>query len=387
MRGIGCWLLAVGVLVGLSARASEEAFPFSEIQRDVVLRPAEIVAERDGVPVYRRVVLSRVYTIDRIYTSMRGPRSTHEFRLLDGEPEVLWLVGYRATMTEPDGDAELSPEFMCHSNLDMDHRSYVRRFPTGLSLSAGRLFTLSQGQLEVELPAGFGIPMMSDFPLDLTAQVLNHSHENASFDVRQRIAIDFVRDRDLEEPLEPLAAVSANSYKLLGGEDGHFGLASTDVDPELHGPGCSVGTDAGDGMIHSDGTGRRFTSFWVLPPGVEENHTRVTTQFRLPYDTRVHYIAAHLHPFAKALELRDRSAGETVVRLGARQTEGRIGLAHVDDYSSEEGLPLFRGHEYELVSYYDNTSGREQDAMASFFMYVHARDLYDFTIRRPARRD
>src|SRR5262249_10503057 len=34
---------------------------------------------------------------------------------------------------------------------------------------------------------------------------------------------------------------------------------------------------------------------------------------------------------------------------------------------SEEGIPLIKGHRYELVSVYNNTSGIDQDSMASMF--------------------
>ena len=58
---------------------------------------------------------------------------------------------------------------------------------------------------------------------------------------------------------------------------------------------------------------------------------------RLPYDTTVHYIAVHLHPFAESLELRDLSPGETLFKSAARNFDGRIGLSHVDYFASEEG--------------------------------------------------
>ena len=37
------------------------------------------------------------------------------------------------------------------------------------------------------------------------------------------------------------------------------------------------------------------------------------------------------------------------------------------------GIPIFRAHEYELKSVYDNTSGEDQDSMAVMFLYVHDR--------------
>ena len=118
-----------------------------------------------------------------------------------------------------------------------------------------------------------------------------------------------------------------------------------------------------------------------MPPGREENHTRVTSMMNLPRDTQVHYIAVHLHPFAESLELRDITTGKTVYKAVARQTAGRVGLADVQSYSSEEGMPLYKGHEYELISKYNNTSGVDQDSMATMMLYVRPQDMYDFYFR------
>ena len=68
---------------------------------------------------------------------------------------------------------------MCHSNVDLDmarHRQIFgwQKFPSR------RLFTLSEGQTEVKLPDGFGIPLRSDEPLSVTAQVLNHNYHGAA---------------------------------------------------------------------------------------------------------------------------------------------------------------------------------------------------------------
>jgi hypothetical protein len=95
----------------------------------------------------------------------------------------------------------------------------------------------------------------------------------------------------------------------------------------------------------------------------------------LPFDTRVHYIAIHLHPFAESLELRDLTADTTVFKSAVRSPFDRIGIDHVEHFSSEEGIPVFEDHEYELVSVYNNTTGEEQDSMAVMFLYVLDKEL------------
>ena len=130
-----------------------------------------------------------------------------------------------------------------------------------------------------------------------------------------------------------------------------------------------------------DKEGRKFSGYWVVPPGRQVNHTRVTEMVSLPYDTSVHYIATHLHPFAESLELRDQTTGETIFKSRTRQVEKGIGLAEVEAFSSEAGVPLYKDHEYQLISVYNNTTDRPQDSMAVMYLYLRAQDLYDFDFR------
>ena len=60
----------------------------------------------------------------------------------------------------------------------------------------------------------------------------------------------------------------------------------------------------------------------------------------------------------------------TVYLSRTRPSAGRIGLDHVDFFSSEEGIPLSTRHEYELVSTYDNTTSENQDSMAVMYLYL-----------------
>jgi len=347
--------------------------------RDAVSLPTIAVGKRHGVTVYRTRVLSPVYTIDKIYRSMMGPESDQTFTLLEGEPEVVWIVGYHAVMRDAAGVDQLSDGFMCHSNLALVAREHREDFPTRLMFKQGRLFTLSQGQLAIDFPPGFGIPVMSDQKLYLTTQVLNHNVEGAPFDVRHDISVDFVLDRDLEEPLIPLIQGGVSALKMVEGEKGYFGLGESEIDPSVHGQGCLLGEPAPTlpGMPDSfaDQQGRRFTGFWLVEPGIEENHSLVTNRLYLAYDTTIHYIAVHLHPFAESLELRDLTTGETLFKSRARQAREGIGLEKVEYYSSVEGIPIYTDHEYELVSVYNNTSGVPQDSMATVLLFLRATDL------------
>ena len=66
----------------------------------------------------------------------------------------------------------------------------------------------------------------------------------------------------------------------------------------------------------------------------------------------------------------DLSANRPVYKAGAKSFEDRVGLDQIDFFSSEEGITLYKDHEYEVVSTYDNTSGKPVDAMAVMYLYM-----------------
>ena len=324
-------------------------------------------------------VLSQTYTIDRLYKSMQGPQSSQEVRLSDANPpELLWITGYDAVMVGPDGAAPMPQEFMCHSNLDLRNVGRHNELFGARPISS-RLFTLSQGQFAIAFPKGFGIPIMSDESLDLTTQVLNHNVRDATLQVRHKVTIRYVRDRDAAAPMTPLFTVGIYGLALLEeGKQPYFGVEQPD--PAKHGSGCLLGTSA-TSHTYTDPQGRRFTGHWVVPPGRQVNRTLVTRLLNLSFDTTIHAIAVHLHPFAEALELRDLTTNTTVFTSHAENFHNRIGLTKVDAFANVEGLPLFKDHEYELVSVYNNTSGIDQDSMAVMLLYLRDRD---FTAPAPA---
>jgi hypothetical protein len=322
-------------------------------------------------------VLSKTYLVDRKYKSMLGPESTQPVFLMQADPpRLLWVTGFKAVMVGPDGETPASQEFMCHSNLDLNMNLHRRLFGLSRDLP-NRIFTLSQGQQEVRFPEGFGIPVLSSEPFRLTTQILNHNLDNPNLQVRHKVTIDFVQDQDLEAPLKPLFQLAATGMVLVDGKDPYFGVS--DPNAEVHGPGCLVGTSAQEtGYLMTDEQGRRFSGHWTVKPGRQVNHSNVTRNMKLPFDTTVHYIAVHLHPFAESLELRDLTAGRTIYRSQVKPTPGKVGIDHVDYFSSVEGIPLYKDHEYELISVYDNTSGEDQDSMAVMYLY-----LRDPEFRRP----
>jgi len=331
----------------------------------------------------RITYLSQVYEIDRPYRSMAGPWSVDSVSLgedpLEKPPELLWVRGFSAVMVGADGKTPASQEYMCHSNVDFDNE-----IPGLTRLEAG-LFTLSQGQFAIQFPEGFGVPMSSHEKLKLMTQVLNLNDDKPPTAVRHKLDLYYVRREDSVSapPVKPLFHREVASLAMVEGESGHSDIETPDL--EMHGPGCIRAPDPfgrgqhdeqwmKGGHMMEDSLGQKFTAHWVVPPGRQVNHTLVTKRLSLPYDTTVHFIAVHVHPFAESLELRDRTADRTVFKSQVRQMKGRIGLEYVDFFSSEEGVPMYKDHEYELISIYNNTTDEDQDSMAVMYLYLLAHE-------------
>ncbi len=313
--------------------------------------------------------LSPTVEIRKRFRSMEGPINREVLELAKADPpELLWITGYRMTVVDDKG-RDASQEFNCHNNFEFDAEKHAKNFGWKKT-PIQRLFTLSQGQPSLALPEGFGIPLLSSEALIVTTQALNLNHDDPNVRVRQRVEVDIVRDEDLEAPLRPLFMVPAYIMALVEGEHGVYGVDNPDAVHE--GSSCLPGVAAQEknSPLYPDEHGKVFTGHWVVPPGREVRHTRVTSLLDLPFDTTIHFIAVHFHPFAQSLALRDLTTDETLWVAQARNREDGIGLEHVDHFSSVEGIPVYKDHEYEMVSVYDNTTDEPSDAMATMFVYM-----------------
>lgn len=308
--------------------------------------------------------LTPVYDVDKIYLSMQGPQFTDKkVRLLpEIIPELLWVTGYQAIMVGEDGATQKPQQFMCHNTLSI-HRplDQHRKLFGAPAYGTRRLFTLSQGQYEVELPDGFGIPVISTEQLMLQSQVLNLNSDAIGEKVRHKVNTRFLRDKDVkpDATMRPLCMFPSGIAVRIGDPS----AAESPDDPEL---GCAIAADhLANGETHD---GEPTTGHWVLEPGKDIRQTDLGRQF--PFDTRIHYIAVHVHPYAQSFEFRDRTTNESLWTAQATQTKGSIGLEALTNYSSAEGIKVYKDHDYEIISTYNNTSGESQTAMAFMFFYV-----------------
>jgi cyclophilin family peptidyl-prolyl cis-trans isomerase len=333
------------------------------------------------LPVVVQQYLSPVYTIDKKYKSMEGPGAIEQVHLGDPQhPELLWIIGVHTEMVAADGTSPQLPELMCHVNIDLDPMRHQALFRYKRP-SSSRLVTLSQGMLDAELPPGYGFPIASNEPLVVYTQVLNHNIDNPNhLQVRHRLTFEYVRDADLKSPMKPLFNVGASGTVLL--QENSLALpmmapAASDAGGAEHGTSCLLLPRAPNARAsdYVDPQGRKVTGHWIVPPGRQENHSDITWFMALPFDTTIHYAAVHLHPFARSLAIRDTTTGQTVLLSKATGTKKGVGLAKVEPYASDKGIPLFRDHKYELVSIYNNPTKENADSMASVFLGVEDREF------------
>lgn len=310
------------------------------------------------------VHLTPVYDVDQIFRSMEGPDYLNRELFLTEmtSPELLWITGYEAVMVGPDGEAPRSQQFMCHNTLGVhrgldEHRKIFGAPPYGTR----RLFTLSQGQNSVKLPEGFGIPLVSSEKLMLQSQVLNLNESAIGQKVRHKISAHYIKDSEVKGEMTPLCIFPAAINVLAMDPNAR----EMPFDPEE--VGCAV--DAGGGpTTDAKEEGLHYTGHWVVNPGRETRRSKVRKPF--PFDTTVHYIAIHVHPFAETLEFWDKTTGELLHTFHCNQVEEGVGLKSIDYYSDPKGIPVFADHNYELVVTHNNTSGEDQTAMAFVFFYA-----------------
>jgi cyclophilin family peptidyl-prolyl cis-trans isomerase len=336
------------------------------------------VSHANNIPVLTRHVLSPVYTIDKKYRSMEGPGSLEQVYLGDRKsPELLWLVGVKTEMVGADGKTPQLAELMCHVNLDYEAGTHRSLFALRRSVGS-RVVTLSQGVLAVRLPDGFGYPVASNEPLTLFTQVLNHNIPNPmNLKVRHRVTFEYIRERDVPGKIKPLINIGASGTVFLD-KDPNGIPQKVDVGT-AHGQSCLMAPKAPNaatsGSEYVDPRGQKVTGHWVVPPGRQINQSDVTWFMALPFDAKLHYAAVHLHPFAESLSLRDVTAKKTIFTARAANPKDRVGLDHVDRFVNREGVPLYRNHQYELISVYNNTTEENHDSMASVFLGVEDREF------------
>jgi hypothetical protein len=334
------------------------------------------VKNQDG---HSLVVLSDPYRIDRIFESMQGPHASYENLALFEQPtpELIWITGAQTEVLDKRAQPGISQEFFCHSNLLLDStfntpESHNQHFGTSLE---PRLFTLVPGRMNMKLPDGFGIPVSSNEKFVFVSMSLNLNEPNANFDLRLKSHINFVRENEAPGRMKPLFLRSLFvAVPVANGTNHGANLpdaicavpGSTNLQSKLQALAC-----APPSMTASAGGVRGTnTVHWMVPPGRHTYFTDVTDQLKLEFNTTMHYVTGHLHPMGESLILRDKTSGETIVSVRSKDYEARRGVAHMEEFNFPEGLKIYKDHEYELETTYNNRMDKPADVMAIIYAFL-----------------
>jgi hypothetical protein len=339
-------------------------------------------------------LVSKPYTLDRIYMSMTGPSGNHPVDCLlpHEKPQLVWLTGLQTDVLDANNRQAISPEFCCHANLTFDpKRTTPDKHNAGFDNSTHmdwRFFTLVPGRLHMSLPPGYGMPVLSDTPLDFFSMALNLNVPDRTLKVRFKTTIDFVRDADATTPMKPLFRRALYVVQPLAGSGmEHMKMCASMSHP---GEGCidpTVGKAGGSVVSTKDGVQAQFgsdvTYHWMVPPGRHTYSAQVpASQLNLTAPTTLHYATAHLHPYGESLELYDLTAQQSVVKIQAEDYRDKVGVARMGEFRSEPGVIITPDHQYELRAEYNNTTSSDSDAMAIFYLYLLEKDFH-----RPADKN
>lgn len=261
----------------------------------------EVALDEDA---YRLELFSPELKIDRIYTSMTGPASIHRFSLMPGAaPELVWMTGYGTEVVDTNMQITLDEAYLCHNNLDYSVGSYYHNW--GIKDRQGvltpRLATITQGQTKINLPEGFGIPLMSNQQMSTATQALNLFEQDVNKNVRHKITVDYVRSTQLERRYRPLYQQSV--CVLMKIDTNQVDSAGAKVQMDCRPALASIAFT----NIREDG--EPYTGHWVVDTGRDTVCYNVTGILSLSADTRLHYAGVHVHPYCEDLELKNLSTG------------------------------------------------------------------------------
>ena len=224
------------------------------------------------------------------------------------------------------------------------------------------------GQADLVFPGGSGIPVWSNEPLVLTTQWVNldFSSGQKPTPIRARVTFDVASQRDLPGPLQPLYLCTLPALASLESRAAVYDAADELLGPDLIAMASAPAAAFLIGSERTDSFARRYADYWVLATGRQENHTRVTTLLDLESDTNVAAFGIQASPRAESIALVDRTTGNVILPPTDGAEEGAPG----PDSSPARGIVLPAGHEYELVSVFDNRTAEPQGALARLDVYL-----------------
>lgn len=343
--------------------------------------PPRYKSAEEGVTVYTEELLSKPLTIDKIYTSMLGPYDKLSMKLPNhgSKPQLIWLKEIDFIQTDVEGNEFSSEKHLCHGQLfyastDKFQEVNQQRIKRGRSMPR-KMFTGIQGQTDLKLPEGFGIPMYTDEEYQITTMAFNLDPALDPFDLRIKTKIDYILDRDTRDDMRALGKsaiditlpVDPKAHELLGE---HSACGVTEDDQLVVGRHANTRTQL---KILTGSV--KGTNHFLVPPGMHEYKREMKGYEIVPYDTKVHVMTAHLHVYGKYMELVDLTEGKTVLRSDVVNDPNYHYVYEMTSTTSKRGIPLYQDHNYLFRAVYDNTTDKDIDAMAVMYFYFDDKEF------------
>lgn len=304
---------------------------------------------------------------DNIYKSMEGPQVTKTFQLNAKKSELVFINYFSVEALQTDEQTKLANDFICHTNIDyFDGEHYSRwQLNERIGEQYPRLTSMSNGIETYQLPKGYGFPIFTDESLFLATQILNHNIKDTTFTVKHKVNIGY---SELNDSIKPLYGKTI--FMMLP-----FDYDNPFKGPTEDTPNMCLPIEKNNHTYNNNGMA--MSGHWVIFPEEKRYRFDVSKQLNLKDTTKLHHIATHLHPFAERLDLRDSTTDSIIFSAKAKNYANKIGLKNISVFSSENGVKMYPNHNYELVLQTNNTSGINQDMMASMFLFFYDKDMHE----------
>lgn len=322
---------------------------------------------RSDIAANKAVFTTPTLVVDKIFKSMQGPAVEKYVTIDDSREELVWLNSFKTRAISEDG-VTISNDFVCHSNVDflfLDH--YAKWGLTDeLYRDYPRLTSMSNGIESHVFPEGFGFPIFSNEKFLLQTQVLNQNVKDSIFRVKHQLEIGYVAHSENMKPLISRAVYIQLPFK----ED--YKKMNPDNLPHNYCIPADKEVQEVDPV-----TKEKVSGFWLIPKGKTNYSAKINHQLGIKDSLSLHMVVPHLHPFSEKLELYDITENRTLYTCNVSNFSDRIGLKKTPDFKSEKGIMMYGNHEYELRLSVNNTSGEDQDMMATLFLFFYDKDMHD----------
>ena len=224
-------------------------------------------------------------------------------------PEDVWLVGYRAEITDAEGN-ELDRELQCHSFLGTSAPQHMHHAEDIVGI-------FSDGYTNsFRFPSGFGLLLKAGEKVIWDPLFNNRSLHQTTAAMRMTLSV--IRAAKLRHPLKPLSM----AFRTI-----------------------------------------QFPDLYYVEPGED---IREST-FQLPAGT-IHAMGTHIHPYGVSIEVINLTRNQPVWKaFGARNADGR--LMSMPTYRNPSGYEVGAADRFKLVAVYENPTDKPVDAMAGIFIF------------------